>query len=47
MNFPADHSQCAAELRQQMAALGCDATVSTLPPMMSEPCPEHGTEVPE
>lgn len=50
MNFPSDHDDCAADLRQQMAGLGCDATVSTLPPIVPSPygvasfhCP-HGVE---
>lgn len=47
---PVDHAECASWLKAQFADLGCDATISTAPPLVETPyeqgcfvCP-HGTE---
>lgn len=49
MAEPHDHDQCARIIKDTLAAKGCDATVSTLPPLVIGPfvvesfeCP-HGT----
>jgi hypothetical protein len=46
---PANHAGCRDYLRQEMAKLGCEVTVSTAPPLIETPhrtegckCP-HGT----